>query len=52
MSPNIEYQQIEIKPGAKGYNYRVIKKVILINLELIKIILKLKIRMILMTVQQ
>ena len=26
MSPNIEYQQIEIKPGAKGYNYRVIKK--------------------------
>ena len=26
MSPNIEYQQIEIKPGAKGYNYRVVKK--------------------------
>ena len=25
-NPNIEYQQIEIKPGAKGYNYRVIKK--------------------------
>ena len=25
-SQNIEYQQIEIKPGAKGYNYRVIKK--------------------------
>jgi hypothetical protein len=26
VNPNIEYQQIEIKPGGKGYNYRVIKK--------------------------
>ena len=25
-SPNIEYQQIEFKPGTKGYNYKIVKK--------------------------